>query len=72
MEKGGLTIFHTVNTERMAKRYMFDVTNRNGKHKVWSVYADSIEEAAETAKTMCRMFGAEYIGNLTGGMECKL
>jgi hypothetical protein len=52
-----------------SKVYLYDA-ERDGKRKVWTVYADSAEEAEETAKSICRLFGALYIGNLTGNREC--
>ena len=53
-----------------AKSYMYDVENRKGIRCVWHVYADNMNEAEETAKTVCRLFGATFIGSITEGRLC--
>lgn len=55
-----------------SKVWMYDVRTRKGREILWTVYADSIEEAEERAKEMCRLFGAEYLGNLTGDRVCGI
>lgn len=57
---------------RETKVYMYDVQNRNGINRVWNVYADSMEEAEKTAKTVCRLLGAVFLGNITEGRLCKV
>lgn len=58
--------------ETKAKAYMYDVQNRKGIKRVWNVYADNPEEAEENAKTVCRLLGAVFLGNMTEGRTCKV
>lgn len=53
-----------------SKVWMYDVRTRRGKKLIWTVYADSVEEAESNAKTVCRLLGAVYLGNLTGDRVC--
>ena len=70
-ESGGMTLFHVENVETKATRYMYDAEHK-GKRKTWTVYADSIAEAEETAKTICNLLNAIYLGNMTGGAVCSV
>lgn len=54
------------------RAYLFDVQTRKGKQAVWRCYADYDAEAEETAKWMCRLLGALYLGNLTSDRVCEL
>ena len=55
-----------------AKAFLFDVQTRKGKQAVWRCYADHDAEAEDTAKWMCRLLGALYLGNLTTDRVCVL
>lgn len=55
-----------------SKVWMYDVRTRRGRKHIWTVYADSVEEAESNAKTVCRLFGAVYLGNLTGDRVCGI
>ena len=66
-----MTAFHSAGTERRSTMYHYDVW-KDGKRRIWTCYADSIREAEENAKTVCRLFGAGYLGNISEGRECRL
>lgn len=51
--------------------FMYDA-EKDGKHKVWNCYGDTIEEAEENAKAVCELLGALYLGNMTGGTLCRI
>ena len=58
--------------QTVSSSYLFDVRTADGKQKVWRCYADSTAEAEETAKTLCRMLNAVYLGNLTSDRKCAV
>lgn len=55
-----------------SKVYAYTAKKSNGLLAIWRVYADSEEEAEATAKWMCRLFDAVYLGNLSGGRKCMI
>ena len=58
--------------QHRATVYQFDARNRDGKQRVWTVYADSEIEAEWNAKKLCELFGAVFLGGITEGRTCVL
>lgn len=52
--------------------WMFNAQTRDGKVVKKSCYADSMEEADETARWLCHLVGCLYLANLTRHQTCNL
>ena len=59
-------------TPNQSRVFYFNVQRPDGRVTVWHVYADRKKEAEQTAVWMCRLFGAVYLGEITGGRICTL
>lgn len=57
--------------ENKTKSYTYDA-ERNGKKRIWNVYADNPEEAEQSAKAICKLLDAAFLGNNTEGRTCKI
>lgn len=52
--------------------WMYNAQNRDGKIITMNCYADSSEEADETARWLCHFLGFLYLANLSRHQTCFL
>lgn len=52
--------------------FLYDAEKRDGTQTVWRVYADNECEAEWTARNICKMLGAKFLGGLKEDGKCIL